>query len=114
MKKLILTLTLNLTLTLCAGALDFHATPQTAWAAYVGTPAPAHITDARLRSAMEWRVLHGPIPRISATPYGIRLALWDRTIRNFGLPIVAGEYHQFLQELRAELDRESPTKTGAQ
>lgn len=110
MKKLILTLTLNLALTLCAGALDFHATPQSAWVAYAGAPAPAHITDARLRSAMEWRVLGGPIPRISATPYGIRLALWDRTIRNFGLPIVAAEYNQFLHELRAELVQEEQTK----
>lgn len=87
-------------------ALDFNATPRSAWVQYVGTPPPAQITDARLKAAMEWRVLGQPMPLgLGATPYGIQAALWERTMKNFGLPAVAGEYQQFLTSLRAELAR---------
>ncbi len=86
--------------------LDFRATPESAWAAHVGTPAPARITESALRTAIEWRTFGGPVPRVNvATPYGIRQQRWEATIKNFGLPVVAAEYADFLRELRAELER---------
>lgn len=89
-----------------ASALDFAATPQTAWSQWVGTPPPAHITDARLREAINWRVLGGPVPvRLGATPYGIQMKKWDATISNFGLPAVAEEYVDFLHRLQTALER---------
>ncbi len=104
------TLMALMALMVCAGGargLDFAATHESAWITYVGTPAPARISDARLRDAMQWRILGRPLPtRLGATPYGIALARWERTIANFGLPTVAAEYSQFLTQLRAELDRE--------
>lgn len=95
-------------------ALDFAATRESTWIRYVGTPAPAHITENNLRGAMEWRVLQGPVPSLGATPYGIRLSQWDHSIRNFGLPAVAAEYIIFLRQLRADLEREKQSKSAHQ
>lgn len=106
MKRLILVASFGVVT--CALALDFQATPETIWHRHIQAPTPKKLSDDALKTALEWQILKGPLPKISeASPFGIQLQYWNRVIRHMGLPAVADDYCTFLGQLRAELTKES-------
>ncbi|HWL54272.1 MAG TPA: hypothetical protein VNQ90_17665 [Chthoniobacteraceae bacterium] len=106
MKQLILIFTFGL-LVHAASAIDYQATPESAWVKRFGSAPGFEVTDAALRTAIEWDLFGGPVPKINgATHYGLQLKRWERSIRQFGFAVIADDYATFLEGLKAELSRQ--------
>lgn len=89
-----------------ASAIDYSATNESVWLRWFWEAPPFEVTDAALRTAIEWDIFGGPVPKINgATHYGLQLKRWERSIKQFGIAVVADDYTKFLRELQAELVR---------
>ncbi len=103
--KSIITLILAL-MSHTASAIDYNATNESVWIKWFGEKPSFEITDTALRTAMEWKIFGGPVPKVNnATHYGLLLTRWERSFKQFGFALVADDYAKFLRELKAELSK---------